>query len=115
MEPTSPAGQNGRMPLLREPSPEMPEAAIRAQRMMSTVRLDIARFLMANPESTIGDVMKATGLSRNSAQTGLRAIEEIGFLRVDPVGERRGHHSRYSIDRRAFMAAYNELHVYTFG
>ena len=114
MEPTN-DGHNGRVPVLREPSPEMPAEAVRAQKMMSLVRLDIARFLMAKPESTIGEVMKATGLSRNSAQTGLRTIEDIGYLVVDPPGERRGHHSRYSIDRKAFMAAFNELQLYTFG
>ncbi len=69
MEPTN-DGHNGQVPVLREPSPEMPAEAVRAQKMMSLVRLDIARFLMAKPESTIGEVMKR----RASAATAPRRV-----------------------------------------
>lgn len=113
---TSRDGHNGEVPRLLEPSSEMPERAARAQRMMAALaRVDIARFLVAHPMSTIGDIVKGTGLGRAAVRAGLGAIDEIGFLLKDGEGELRGHHVRYSVDRKALMTAFNELAVYTFG
>lgn len=100
---------------LGEPLSRMAVPVGRAQRTMAALgRLEIARYLAANPGSTIGEIVKGTRLGRVIVRSSLGDIAEIGFLLEDVRSGWGRHQIRYSVDRTALRDAAKSLAIYVF-
>ncbi|WP_424711954.1 hypothetical protein [Microbacterium sp. SLBN-111] len=81
--------ENGAMPRLTGARAEMPDGAVRAQRVISTVnRIETARYLRRNPRSTRHEIAEGTGLNYESVRKELTNLADLGYVAV--TGEGRG-------------------------
>jgi hypothetical protein len=97
-------GQNGGMPASLSHPPQMPEAALRAQRATAApTRAVVLRYLIQNPASTATEIGAATGAK--AIHPALLELEQLGFVTGDIEGNRNGRKVRYTVDRVALRDA----------
>jgi len=92
-------GHNGRMPARRE-TPDMPERAAAVHHAVSgTSRLVTLRWLLEHAGSTRSELVDGAGLTSSAARFALRELEELGYVKTDIEGARKGRVIRYTVAR----------------
>lgn len=77
-------------------------------------RVGILAFLRTHPGARVSDIAEASELSVNTVKNHVSALAEMGVLAVDPplttpYSERRGQHSRYTVNDAVLAEHYREL------
>jgi len=80
----------------------IPSDASRARKGLDgTARTLVLQFLLTAPGSTIRDVVYSTGISPAAAGLALGDLEQLGYVKADVVGPRKGRLVRYAAVRGA--------------
>ncbi|MDZ5146324.1 helix-turn-helix domain-containing protein [Microbacterium testaceum] len=104
------------MPRLVAAPSDMPEGAVRVQRVIAaTPRIEVLRYLLNHPNSTIVDIVEGCGLARETVRAAIADLEETYVTGSIEAGQRRGRPVSFSVDRSTLAKDLGALQAYLLG
>ncbi|KTR93128.1 hypothetical protein NS220_13485 [Microbacterium testaceum] len=101
--------ENGAMPRLTGARDGMPEGAVRAQRVVSTVsRLELARFLRHSPGATRQEIADGSGLTYETVRKEIAHLVQLGYVSIDG----QGRNERFTFDGKRYSRDLGQLFGY---